>query len=158
MTGLSSPLYHTKWCKIQLQLYSQRISHNYLTSGFNNIHLKYAQQNCMATALILHCPLILEQYKILESTATNLQWLSRLQHHLLIPDRFLKRISDPICTATPRTCQQNRHYGSVLWLSVTTTVIILSAHLKVTFMANISVSQPALCSQTVFHCMHLQTL
>ena len=50
----------------------QRRAHNYLTSGFNNIHLKCAQQNCMDTALIpgptqncmdtaliLHCTLIL---------------------------------------------------------------------------------------------------
>jgi len=51
---------HTKWCKIQLQLYSQRTASNYSTSGFNNIHLKCAQQNCMDTPLILHCSLILE--------------------------------------------------------------------------------------------------
>jgi len=51
---------HTKWCKIQLQLYSQRTAHNYLISGLNNIHLKCAQQNCMDTALILHWPLIKE--------------------------------------------------------------------------------------------------
>jgi hypothetical protein len=63
-----------------------------------------------------------------------------LQHHWLIADRFLKRISDPICTATARTYQQDCHYCSVLQLSVTTTIIILSAHLTVTFMANISVS------------------
>jgi len=51
---------HTTLFVIQLQLYSQRTAHNYLTSGFNNIHLKCAQQNFMDTALILHCPLILQ--------------------------------------------------------------------------------------------------
>ena len=49
-----------KWCKIQLQLYSQKTAPNYTTSGFNIIHLKCAQQNCMDTALILHCALVLE--------------------------------------------------------------------------------------------------
>ena len=89
-----------------------------------------------------------------------------LQHHLLIADRFLKRISDPICsTATARTCQQDCHYCSLPQLSVATTVITLLAHLKLTFMANILVSiselynsQPALCSETVFNCMCLQIL
>jgi hypothetical protein len=88
-----------------------------------------------------------------------------LQLHLLIPDVFLKRISDPIRIATARTCQLDCHYCSLLQLSVATTIIILPAHLKVTFMANISVSmcklynsQPALCYETVFHCMHLQIL
>ena len=42
---------HTKLCKIQLQQYSQKRAHNYLTSRFNNIHLKCAQQNCTDTAL-----------------------------------------------------------------------------------------------------------
>ena len=88
-----------------------------------------------------------------------------LQHHLLIADRFLKRISDPICTATARTCPQDCHYCSLLQLSVATTVIMLSAHLKLTFMANILVSmselynsQLALCSETVCDCMCLQIL
>ena len=77
-----------------------------------------------------------------------------LQYHWLIPDRFLKRISYTICTTTVRTCQQDSHYCSLFQLSLATTIIIFSAHLKVTFMANISVSfcelcnsQPALCSQ-----------
>ena len=50
-------------------------------------------------------------------------------------------------------------------LCIATTVIILSVHLKVTFMADVLVSmcelynsQPALCSQTVFNCMRLQIL
>ena len=47
------------------------------TSGFNNIHLQCAQQNCMDTPLILHCALILGQYKILERMAINWQWVSR---------------------------------------------------------------------------------
>jgi hypothetical protein len=51
---------HTKRHKIQLQLYSQKTAPNYLTSGFNNIHLKFAQKNCMDTPLILHCVLILK--------------------------------------------------------------------------------------------------
>jgi len=36
--------FHTKWHKIQLQLYSQQTAPNYTTSGFNNIHLKCAQK------------------------------------------------------------------------------------------------------------------
>jgi hypothetical protein len=56
----SHPEFHTKWCKIQLQLYSQK---NYLTSGFNNIYLKCAQHNCIDTPLILHCPFTLEPLK-----------------------------------------------------------------------------------------------
>ena len=41
-----------------------------------------------------------------------------LQHHWLIPDSFLKRISDTICTATAgtTTCQQDCHYCSPLQL------------------------------------------
>jgi len=84
-----------------------------------------------------------------------------LQYHRLIPDRFLKRISDTICTATARTCQQDNHYWSLIQLSLPTTIIIFSAHLKVTFMANISVSfcelcnsQPALCSQILTVCTY----
>jgi hypothetical protein len=63
-----------------------------------------------------------------------------LQHRLLLPDRFVKRISDPICITTARTYQQDCHYCSMLLLSAATTIIILSAHLKVIFMANILVS------------------
>jgi len=88
-----------------------------------------------------------------------------LQHNLLIHDRSLKRISDPICSTTARTCQQDCYYCSLFRLSVATTIIILSAHLKVTLMANILVSmcerynsQPALCSETVFDCARLQIL
>jgi hypothetical protein len=120
----------------------------------------------MDSALILHCPMILEPikkfWKVRQLTDSGYQ---ELQHHWLISDRFKKKISDPICTATARTCQQDCHYCSVLWLSVATTIIILSALLKVTFMANISVSicelynsQPALCCQTVLDCMDLQIL
>ena len=78
-----------------------------------------------------------------------------MQHYLLTAYRFLKRISYPIRTATARTCHQDCHYCSLLQLSVATTVIILLAHLKLTFMANILVSmselynsQPALCSES----------
>ena len=82
-----------------------------------------------------------------------------LQHHWLIPDRFLKTISDTICTTTARTNQQDCHYCSLLQLSVATTIIILSTHLRVTFMANTSISmcelynsQPALCFQIFTVC------
>jgi hypothetical protein len=51
---------HTKWRKIQQQLYSQKTAPNYPTSGFNNIHLKCAQHNCMDTLRIMYCSLILE--------------------------------------------------------------------------------------------------
>ena len=159
MIGLSSPLSHIKWCNIQLPLYSQQTAPNY-TSGFNNIHLQCAQQNCMDTPLILHCPMILGPIQQL----TDSGYQDR-QHHL-ITDRFLKIISDPVCTATARTCQQDCHYCFLLWLWVATIVIIIRAHFKVTFMSNTSVSvcalynsQPAtLCSQTVCDCMCLQLL
>ena len=165
MIGLSSPLSHKKWCKIQLQLYSQRTAPNYLTSGFNNIHLKCAQQNCMDSPLILHCPFILEPIQNPGNMEINLQWVSQPTELLLNTWQiFKKNITDPICTATARTCQQDCHC-SVLWLWVATTVIILSAHLTVTFVTNISVSmcelynsQTVLCSQTVFDCMYLQIL
>jgi hypothetical protein len=74
-------------------------------------------------------------WKVWQQTYSGYQ---DLQHHWLIPDRFLKRISDPICTATARTHQQGCHYCSVVRLSIATTIIALSAHLKVTFMANVS--------------------
>ena len=97
-------------------------------------------------------------WKVQQLTDSGYQ---HLQHHWLIPDRFLKRISVPICTATARTCQQDGHYCSVLQLSVATTIIIFSAHLKVTFMANTLVSlcelynsQPATCSQFWTLCTH----
>ena len=119
----------------------------------------------MDTALILHCPLILETIQNTGKYGNYLTVGIKTAASFVNTDRFLKRISDPICTATARTCQQDCHYCSLLRLSVATTVIILSAHLKVIFMAHISVSlhelynsQPALCSQTVFHCTHLQTL
>jgi len=141
--GLSSIRAHTKWCKTQLQLYSQRTTHNFLTSGFNNILLKCA----------------------LESKSINWQWVSRPPASFGNTYRFLKIISGPICTTGAKTCQQDCHYCSVLQLSVGTTVIIPSAHLKVTFIANISVSmcelynsQPGLCYETLFDCMCLQIL
>ena len=65
---------HTNWCNIQLQLYSQQTAPNYQTAGFNNIHLKCAQQNCLDTALILHCALILEP---IQNVGINWQWVSR---------------------------------------------------------------------------------
>jgi hypothetical protein len=139
--GLSSPLSHTKRCKMQLQLYSQRTAHNYLTSGFNNIHLKCAQQTCMDTRTNT------KYRKVWQLIYSGYQ---DLQHHLLIPDRFLNRVSDPTCTATARTCQQDCHYCSLLRLSEATTIIILSAHLKVTFMANILVS----CVNCTIHSLH----
>jgi sulfatase maturation enzyme AslB (radical SAM superfamily) len=40
-----------------------------------------------------------------------------LQHHLLIPDRFLKRISDTICITTARNCQLDCHYCSASGVS-----------------------------------------
>ena len=85
----------------------------------------------------------------------------QLQHHWLIPDTFLKRISYTIYTTTARTCLQDSHYCSLFQMSLATTIIFFSAHLKVTFMANISVSfcepcnsQPALCSQFWTLCAH----
>ena len=42
-----------------------------------------------------------------------------LQHHWLIHDRFLKRISDTICTTTARSCQQGCHYCSLIWCACT---------------------------------------
>jgi len=105
------------------------------------------------------------QYKILESKPSNWQWVSRPPVSFGNTYRFLKIISGPICTTGAKTCQQDCHYCSVLQLSVGTTVIIPSAHLKVTFMANISVSmcelynsQPGLCYETLFDCMCLQIL
>jgi len=105
------------------------------------------------------------QYKTLEMWQLTYGGYQDLELHLLIPDRFLKRISDPICTATARTSQENCYYCFLLWLSATTTVNILSAYLNLTFMAKILLSmcelynsQPALCSQTVFDFMCLQTL
>jgi len=105
------------------------------------------------------------QYKILEMWQLTYGGYQHLQHCLLIPDRYLKRISDPICTANERTSQQDCHYCSLLWLWAATTVNIISAHLNLTSMAKILLSmcelynsQPALCSQTVFDSMCLQIL
>jgi len=77
-----------------------------------------------------------------------------LQHHWLTHDRYLKRMSDTICTTTTRTSQQDCQYYSLLWVWVATTIIILSAQLKVTFTVNILVSlcelynsRRALCCQ-----------
>jgi hypothetical protein len=74
------------------------------------------------TALSIDTKTNTKYWKVQQLTYSGYQ---EQQHYLLIPDRFLKRISDPICTATARTCQQDCHYCSVLWLSVATTIIIL---------------------------------
>ena len=107
--------------------------------------------HCTGTVLSIGTRTNTKHWKVWQLTYG---WYQHLQHHWLIPDRILKRLSDPICTTTARTCQQDCHYCSVLQLSVATTIIIFSTHLKITFMANISVSlyelynsQPALCSQ-----------
>ena len=89
---------HTKWCKIQLQLYSQKTAHNYPTSGFNKINLKCAQHNCMDTALMMECRFIRVTIQNWESKTINWQWVST--PHWFIPERILKIISDPICTST----------------------------------------------------------
>jgi hypothetical protein len=86
------PESHTKWCKIQLQLYSQKTAPNYLTSGFNNIHLKCAQQNCMDctdTALSTDTSTNTRYWKVWQLTYSGYQ---DLQHQWLIPDTFLERI------------------------------------------------------------------
>ena len=119
--------------------------------------------HCTDTALSDDTGTNTKYWKVQQLTYNGYQ---DLQHRLLIADRFLKRMSDPICsTATARTWQQDCHYFSLLQLSITTTVITLLAHLKLTFMANILVwmselynSQPALCSETVFNSMCLQIL
>jgi len=67
---------HTKWCKIQLQLYSQKTAHNYPTSGFNKINLKCAQHNCMDTALMMECRFIRVTIQNWESKTINWQWVS----------------------------------------------------------------------------------
>jgi hypothetical protein len=107
--------------------------------------------HCTDTALCIDTRTNTKYWKVQQLTYSGYQ---ELQHHWLIPDRFLKRTSGTICTATARTCQQDCHYCSLLQLSVANTIIILSAHLEVIFMANISVSlcelynsQPASCSQ-----------
>jgi hypothetical protein len=114
------------------------------------------------TALCIDTATNTKYWKVRQLTDNRYQ---ELQHHLLIPNRLLEKTSDPICTTTVRTCQQDCHFCSLLQLSVATTIIILSVHLTVTFMVNISVSmcdlynsQPALCYQTVFDCMCLQIL
>ena len=114
--------------------------------------------HCTDTALCIGTGTNTKCCKVWKLTDSGYQ---ELQHYWLIPDRFLKRISDTICTATARTCQQESHYCCLFQLSLATTIIIFSAHLKVSFMANISVSfcelcnsQPALCSQFSTLCTH----
>jgi hypothetical protein len=68
--------------------------------------------HCADTALSIDTRTNAEYWKVRQLTYSGYQ---DLQHHLLIPDRFLKRISDPICTATARTCQQD--FIIVLWFS-----------------------------------------
>jgi len=68
-------------------------------------------------------------------------------------------------TTIARTCQQDCHYCSLPQLWVATTITILSAQLKVTFMANILVSlcelynsQQEVRSQTVYSWMRRKLL
>jgi hypothetical protein len=67
------------------------------------------------TALSIDTKINAKYWKVWQLTYNGYQ---DLQHHWLIPDRFLKRISDTICTATARTttCQQDCHYCSPLQL------------------------------------------
>jgi len=67
------------------------------------------------------------------------QWVSRPATSFVNTGQIFKKNETPKYTATA-TCQQNCHYCSLPQLSVATTIIMLSAHLKVTLMANISVS------------------
>ena len=126
---------HTMWCNMQLQLYGQKTGPNYTTSGFNNIHLKCAQQNCMDTPLILRCPLTLEPIQ-----NAGKHGYQDFQHHWLIRDRSLKRISNTLCATTARTCRKDCLYCSLLQPREANRIIIHSAHLTVTFMVNIWVS------------------
>jgi hypothetical protein len=89
------------------------------------------------TALCIDTRTNTKYWEVLQLTHSGYQ---DLQDHWLIPDNFLERISDPICITTARTSQQDCLYCSLLQLSVATTIIILPAHLKVTNMANISIS------------------
>jgi hypothetical protein len=93
--------------------------------------------HCTDTALSIDTRNNTKYWKVQQLTDSGYQ---DLQHHWLTPDRMLKRISDTICTATARTCQQDCHYCSLLQLSVATRIIILSAYLEVTLMTNILVS------------------
>jgi len=146
-----------EWLKHTLHKSSVPATLNYQTTRFNNIYMRSARQKYVQL-----------QYRLTPQQTENTgvwwcqYWQNQdLQHHWLTPDRFLKRISDTICTTTARTCQQDCHYCSLLQLWGATTIIILSTHLKVTFMANISVSlcelynsQPALCSQISTVCAY----
>ena len=114
--------------------------------------------HCTGTASSTDTRTNTKYWKVWQLTVSGYQYL---QHHWLKPDRFLKRISDTICTATARTCQQDCQYCSLFQFSVATTIIILSVHLKVTFIVNILVSfcelynsQPALCSQFLTVCAY----
>ena len=116
-----------------------------------NVPVALRVTECMCTVKLFgHCidtGTNTKYWKVQQLTDSGYQ---DLQHHLLIPDRFLKSISDPIRTATARTCQQDCHYCSVLQLSVATIVIMLSAHLKLIFMANISFQ----CLNCTIHSQH----
>ena len=81
----------------------------------------------MDTAMVLLCPPILEQT---QSNGKHGNGYQDLYHHLLII--FLKEYQTQFCTATARTCQQDCHDCSLVQLSVATTIIILSAQLKLT--------------------------
>jgi hypothetical protein len=114
--------------------------------------------HCTDTALYIDTRNNTKYWKVRQLTDSGYQ---DLQHHWLLHDRFLKIVSDTICTTTARTCQQDCHYCSVLQLSVATTIISLSAHVKVAFRVNILVSlcelynsQPALCSQVLTVCTY----
>jgi hypothetical protein len=61
------------------------------------------------TALCIDTRTNTKYWKVQQLTYSGYQ---DLQHHLLIHDRHLKIISDPICTTTARTCQQDSHYCS----------------------------------------------
>ena len=154
--SLESPS-QKKWMEHTLHKSSVPVTLNYQTPTLNNIYLKSARQKYVQL-----------QYRLTPQQTENTRvwwckyWENQyLQHYWLIPARLLKTIWHTICTTTARTCQQDCHYCSLLRLWVATTIIILSAHLKVTFTANISVSlcelynsQPALCSQILTVCAY----
>jgi len=65
------------------------------------------------TALCIDARTNTKYWKVQQLTDSGYQ---ELQHHWLIPDRFLKRISDPIYTTTARTYQQDGRYCFALQL------------------------------------------
>ena len=93
--------------------------------------------HCTGTALSIDTRINTKHWQVCQLTDSGYQYL---QHYWLIPDRFLKRISDIICTSIARTCQQDCHYWPLLRLSEATTIITLTTHLTVTFMVNSLVS------------------